>query len=71
MKIKDYPLHRVTVHSSQPPLIYAEEALKQVFSNWSARITFYDNFVRWAAQENKLLSGRGQGKGCVIPLLEG
>lgn len=70
MKIKDYPLHRVTVHSSQPPPVYAEWALKEVFGNWPARITFSDNFALRAARENKLLSGKGQGKGCVIPLLE-
>lgn len=67
-KIKDYPLHRVTVHSSQPPLVYAEKALGEVFGNWPARITFADNLALWAAQKNKLLSCEGQGKGRVIPL---
>lgn len=68
-KIKDYPLHRVTVHSSQPPLVYAEKALGEVFGNWPVRITFADNLALWAAQKNKLLSCEGQGKGRVIPLV--
>ncbi len=48
-KTKIISLHPVTVHSSQPPLVYADKALEEVFGNWPARITFADKLALRAA----------------------